>query len=141
MEVAMSPHEGEDGVSDFLRQGLRNFWYVVARSEDLETKPKANQMPGRGSCLVARLQRQTASVSRRVSAPRRAALSGANSRQHPSMLVPRRPARYRRQVPLDPHGRRELHALKTTFGEELSDRREGRADLILHLRRGKVSRI
>jgi len=41
MEVAMSPHEGEDGVSDFLRQGLRNFWYVVARSEDLETKPKA----------------------------------------------------------------------------------------------------
>ncbi len=37
----MSPHEREDGVSDLLRQGLRNFWYVVSRSEDLEAKPKA----------------------------------------------------------------------------------------------------
>jgi phenylpropionate dioxygenase-like ring-hydroxylating dioxygenase large terminal subunit len=41
MEAAISPHEAEDGVSDLLRQGLRNFWYVVARSEDLQAKPKA----------------------------------------------------------------------------------------------------
>ena len=41
MEVTISPHEAEDGVSDLLRQGLRNFWYVVARSEDLQAKPKA----------------------------------------------------------------------------------------------------
>jgi phenylpropionate dioxygenase-like ring-hydroxylating dioxygenase large terminal subunit len=44
--LVISPGEAEDGVPDLLRQGLRNFWYVVARSEDLQAEPKATKCLG-----------------------------------------------------------------------------------------------